>query len=56
MSKKILVVTGDGGEGYEAWYAVHRFQEEGFQPVVSAQTWESHPEFFREIMKCLKES
>jgi protease I len=36
MSKKILVVTGDGGEGYEAWYAVHRFQEEGFQPVVAA--------------------
>ena len=36
MSRKILVVTGDGGEGYEAWYAVHRFQEEGFEPVVAA--------------------
>ncbi len=36
MSKKILVVTGDGGEGYEALYAVHRFHEEGFQPDVAA--------------------
>jgi protease I len=36
MSKRVLVVTGDGGEGYEAWYAVHRFQEEGFEPVVAA--------------------
>jgi len=29
-------VTGDAGEGYEAWYAVHRFQEEGFEPVVAS--------------------
>jgi protease I len=36
MARKILVVTGDGGEGYEAWYAVHRFQEEGWEPVVAA--------------------
>lgn len=36
--KKILVVTGDGGEGYEALYAVHRFQEAGWQPVVAAPT------------------
>jgi protease I len=36
MGRKILVVTGDGGEGYEAWYAVHRFQEEGLEPVVAA--------------------
>jgi hypothetical protein len=36
MSRKVLVVTGDGGEGYEAW--------------------ESHPEFYREIMHCLRES
>jgi protease I len=36
MTKKILVVTGDGGEGYEAWYAVHRFREEGYSPVVAA--------------------
>lgn len=32
----ILVVTGDGGESYEALYAVHRLREEGFQPVVAA--------------------
>jgi protease I len=36
MGRRILVVTGDGGEGYEAWYAVHRFREEGFEPVVAA--------------------
>lgn len=33
---KILVVTGDGGESYEALYAVHRLREEGIQPVVAA--------------------
>jgi protease I len=33
---KILIVTGDGGESYEALYAVHRFQEEGWTPVVGA--------------------
>ena len=33
---KILIVTGDGGEAYEALYAVHRFQEEGWEPVVAA--------------------
>src|SRR5215467_9173718 len=33
---KILVVTGDGGESYEALYAVHRFQEEGWEAVVAA--------------------
>jgi protease I len=36
MSRKILVVTGDAGESYEALYAVHRFQEAGFDPVVAA--------------------
>ncbi|KPJ87995.1 MAG: glutamine amidotransferase [Spirochaetes bacterium DG_61] len=36
MTKKILIVTGDGGEGYEAWYAYHRFKEEGYAPVVAA--------------------
>jgi len=36
MSKRILIITGDGGEGYEALYAVHRFQEEGWIPVVAA--------------------
>ena len=34
--RKILVVTGDGGESYEALYAVHRLQEAGMQPVVAA--------------------
>jgi protease I len=33
---KILVVTGDGGEGYEALYAVHRLREAGYEPVVAA--------------------
>ena len=27
MSKKLLIVTGDGGESYEVLYALHRFQE-----------------------------
>ncbi len=36
MSKKILIVVGDGGESYETWYAKHRFQEQGFEPVVAA--------------------
>ncbi|HZT36916.1 MAG TPA: DJ-1/PfpI family protein [Bryobacteraceae bacterium] len=34
--RKILLITGDGGESYEALYAVHRFREEGWQPVVAA--------------------
>jgi protease I len=34
--RKILVITGDGGESYEALYAVHRFREEGWQPIVAA--------------------
>lgn len=33
---RILIVTGDAGEGYEAWYAFHRFQEEGMEPVVAS--------------------
>ena len=33
---KILVITGDGGESYEALYAVHRLQEEGWEPVIAA--------------------
>ncbi|MEZ5355222.1 MAG: DJ-1/PfpI family protein [Bryobacteraceae bacterium] len=36
MSKRILIVTGDAGEGYEAWYAIHRFQEEGMEAVVAS--------------------
>jgi len=33
---KILIITGDAGESYEALYAVHRFREEGWTPVVAA--------------------
>ena len=33
---RILIVTGDAGESYEAWYAVHRFREAGHEPVVAA--------------------
>ncbi len=36
MSRNILIVTGDAGEGYETWYAFHRFQEEGMTPVVAS--------------------
>jgi protease I len=36
MSRKVLVVTGDGGEGYEALYAVHRLQEAEMEAVVAA--------------------
>ncbi len=35
-ARRILIVTGDAGEGYEAWYAFHRFQEEGMEPVVAS--------------------
>jgi protease I len=33
---KILIVTGDGGESYETWFAVHRFQEAGYETRVAA--------------------
>ena len=36
--RKILIVTGDAGESYEALYALHRFREAGFQPVIAAPT------------------
>lgn len=36
MKKRILIVTGDGGESYETWYAVHRFQEAGYETRVAA--------------------
>lgn len=36
MNKAVLLVTGDGGESYEALYAVHRLTEEGFRAVVAA--------------------
>ena len=34
--RRILIVTGDAGESYEALYAVHRFREAGCEPVVAA--------------------
>jgi protease I len=34
--QKILIVTGDGGESYETWFAVHRFREAGYEPRVAA--------------------
>jgi deglycase len=36
VSKKILIITGDGGESYETWFAVHRFQEAGYETQVAA--------------------
>lgn len=36
MAKKILIVTGDAGESYEALYAVHRMREAGHEAVVAA--------------------
>src|SRR4051794_37712492 len=32
----VLIITGDGGESYEALYALHRFQEEEWDAVVAA--------------------
>jgi len=36
MSKKVLIVTGDGGDGYEALYAYQRLVEARWEPVVAA--------------------
>ena len=36
MSRKILIVTGDGGNGCEALYAYQRLEESGWVPVVAA--------------------
>lgn len=36
MEKKILLITGDGGECYETLYALHRFLEAGYQPHIAA--------------------
>jgi protease I len=35
-TKKILIITGDAGESYEALYAVHRLREAGYHPVIAA--------------------
>lgn len=34
--KRILIVTGDGGESYETLYAKHRFEEAGMDAVIAA--------------------
>lgn len=36
MSKKILIITGDAGESYETLFAIHRFREAEWEPVVAA--------------------
>ena len=36
MSDKILLVTGDAGESYETLYAMHRFMEANYTPVIAA--------------------
>ena len=36
MEKKILIVTGDGGECYETLYALHRLLEAGYHPAIAA--------------------
>jgi protease I len=36
VSKRVLIITGDGGESYETWFAVHRFQEAGYETRVAA--------------------
>lgn len=33
---KILIITGDGGESYEALYALHRFEEAGWEAAIAA--------------------
>ena len=38
MSRKVLIVTGDAGDSYEALYAYHRFKEAYWEPVVAAQS------------------
>jgi protease I len=36
MSRRVLIVTGDAGDSYEAMYACHRLQEAYWEPVVAA--------------------
>jgi protease I len=36
MTRKVLIMTGDGGNGYEAQYACQRFQEAYWEPVIAA--------------------
>lgn len=36
MSRKVLIVTGDGGDSYETLYACQRFEEANWEPVIAA--------------------
>ncbi len=36
MSRKVLLITGDGGDCYEALYACHRLLESRWEPVIAA--------------------
>jgi protease I len=36
VDKSILIIVGDGGESFETWYAVQRFQEAGYLTRVAA--------------------
>ena len=36
VSRKVLIVTGDGGDSYEALYGCQRFLEAGWDPVIAA--------------------
>jgi protease I len=36
VAKRILIITGDGGESFETWFAVQRFQEAGYETRVAA--------------------
>jgi protease I len=36
MSRKVLIVTGDGGDSYEALYASQRFAEARWEPMIAA--------------------
>src|ERR1051325_593792 len=38
MARRILIITGDGGECYETLYAMHRLREAGHQPRIAAPT------------------
>ena len=38
MPKRILLITGDGGESFETWFALQRFQEAGYEAHVAAPT------------------
>jgi len=36
MSRKVLIVTGDGGDSYETLYACQRFEEAFWEPYIAA--------------------